>query len=98
MSNKKRTVWKIIRLVTAVLLLLFFIFVVSTAIRNYNYSGTYPYPSIGGDINNWVDATVVDVGIYIPFLFVPLTSSLILFIISCVKLRKNSKNSSTDKA
>ena len=88
MSNMK--LWKIVRLITAVLLLAFIVFVISAMIRNYNYQGSYPYPALGVDIHNWVEGTFLDVGIYLPFYMISLPTALILFIISCVKIRRNS--------
>ena len=90
MSNKKIKAWKIVRLLTAVLLLAFIVFVIVAMIRNYNYQGSYPYPALGVDVHNWVEGTFLDVGIFLPFYIIPLLTSLILFIISCVKIKRSS--------
>ena len=90
MSNNKMIVWKIVRLVTAVLLLAFIVFVIVAVIRNFNYQGSYPYPALGIDIHNWMEGAFLDVGIFLPFYIIPLPTALILFIISCVKIKRNS--------
>ena len=97
MSNNKVKAWKIVRLATAVLLLAFIVFVIEAMIRNYSYQGSYPYPALGVDINNWVEGTILDVGIYLPLYIIPLPLALIFFIISCIKIKRNSSQSGDRK-
>ena len=84
-------IWKIVRVVTVVILLAFIVFVIQAMIRNYNYQGSYPYPAIGMDVHNWVEGTMIDVGIFFMFFIIPLTTAVILFIISCVKISRLSR-------
>ena len=91
MSDNKMKIWKIVRVVTVVILLAFIVFVIQAMIRNYNYQGSYPYPAIGVDVHNWVEGTMIDVGIFFPFFIIPLTTAVILFIISCVKISRLSR-------
>ena len=83
---------KIIGIISAVFILLFLVFVLITLIKSLSYTGPYPYPSIAGTINNWMDRFIVGVGIFSPFYSVPLIASVVLFIISLVKGRKVKNN------
>ena len=88
MSKNSKTGWKVVRIVTALLLIAFIVFVVVNLVDSLTYSGSYPYPTIAGTVNNWVDRFIVAVGIFSPFYLTPLTASVVLFIVSCVVLRK----------
>ena len=80
--------WKIIRIICAVFLTAFLLFVLVTLCKSLAYTGPYPYPSIAGTINNWFDRFTVEVFIFSPFYGMPLIASIVFFIISSVKIRK----------
>lgn len=92
MSNSKVNAWKIVRLVSTVLLLVFLAFVICAIIRNYNYQGPYPYPALGVDVHNWVEGTMMVLGIFFPIYIVTVPTALVLFIVSCVKIKRSSSH------
>ena len=85
---KRSTVWKIVLAVTILILAGFLAFVGSAIIRNLNYAGYYPYPTIAGEVHNWWEGTIVDVGIFFPFYCIPLIGDIVLLIVSCVMIKK----------
>lgn len=80
--------WKFVRGITIIFLALFVGFVLYELYDALSYSGTYPYPSIAGFINNWWDRFTVGVLIFWPFYIVPLIACIVLLIISCIKIRR----------
>ncbi|MCR5803260.1 MAG: hypothetical protein K6G47_03270 [Clostridia bacterium] len=80
--------WKFVRGISSIFLALFAGFVLFELYKALSYSGTYPYPSIAGEITNWWDRFTVGVLIFWPFYIVPLVAAVVLLIISCIKIRK----------
>jgi hypothetical protein len=78
--------WKIIKLVTLLLLIIPVIYLIYDLIICLNM--TYPHPMLGVDANNWFDQFSLDVIFFLVVFFIPILIDIILLIISCKKLRK----------
>lgn len=83
--------WKIINIVTAVILFIFIMVVIGIGIDSYMYEGTYPYPALGTDISNWQDAFLLKLGLASYVLAVPFIINCCLLIISIIKIKNQKK-------
>ena len=86
MKNTNVIVWKVVAVITGLLLLAFLGFVLVKLYQSITYPGPYPYPTIAGEVHNWTDKFIVDVGIYLPFVGLPVIVYTVLFIVSCIKI------------
>ena len=97
MKNTNVIVLKVVAVCTGVVLLAFLVFVVVTLYQSITYPGPYPYPTIAGEVRNWTDRFIVGVGIYLPFVGLPLIIYIALFIVSCIKIGKAKRVKRSDK-
>lgn len=83
--------WKIIKLVTIAVLIVFLIRLVIDAIICINT--TYPHPMLGVEAYKWTDQFGVDLLFILVIWGIPLIIDIIFLIISCIKIKKilNSK-------
>lgn len=82
--------WKIVRNITFLILLCYIGFVIYNLYDSLTYSGTYPYPSIAGDVFDWRDRFILGVFFLWPFYCLPLIADIVFLIIACIKLKKMS--------
>lgn len=78
--------WKFIRIMTIIILILFFIYIICDAIICINMK--YPHPMLGIDAYNWLDQFKVDLFFLIIMWLIPLVIDIALLIISTVKINK----------
>jgi len=78
--------WKIIKLVTIAVLIVFLIRLVIDAIICINM--TYPHPMLGVDAYKWTDQFGVDLLFILVIWGIPLIIDIIFLIISCIKIKK----------
>ena len=79
--------WKIVKIITIVILMLFIIRLIIDAIMCIKM--TYPHPMLGIETNNWVHQFFVDIIFILITWSIPLIIDVILLVISCVKIKKN---------
>ena len=84
--------WKIIKNITIVLLIIFLIIVILDLIQCISLE--YPQPMLGIDARNWMDLFRVDLLFMLIYWAIPLIISIVLLIISILKIKKyeSSKN------
>ena len=82
--------WKIINKITLGLSAIFFCIIIYFVFEALTYSGTYPYPTIAGDVNNWFDRFIINFWFcaLIPF-GIPGITSIVLYIVSIFKLKSS---------
>ena len=81
--------WKIIRFITIVFFIIFFLYLLSDAVNCMNMS--YPHPMVGIDASNWIEQFTVDLLFIMINWGIPLVIDIVLMIISVIKVKK-SKN------
>ena len=80
-------VWKTVRTVCIILLVLFAAGLVYEAVRCMGYH--YPMPMMGVEADNWTDAFVFNVGLFLMMGgIVPLIAVTGLLIYSCFRIKK----------
>lgn len=79
--------WKIIRIITIIVPILFIIELLFDLILCINMK--YPHDALGIDVYNWFDQFTIDFAFIIVTWIIPLLISLIFFIISTKKIKKN---------
>lgn len=78
--------WKIIKIITLIVLLAFIMFLVLDAIICMKMS--YPHPMLGMDAYTWIDQFKVDLMVIFIELGIPLIIDIIFLIISIIKIKK----------
>lgn len=76
--------WKIVRMITIIILIMILFFVIQDIITCMNME--YPRPMLGIDAYNWTDQFRVN---FIFCYLVPLIVDIIIFVISCKKIRSH---------
>lgn len=82
--------WKLIRIVTSILLLFVLIYLIIHIFVCMNMS--YPHPMLGIDANTWWDQYQVDLLFFFTVFGIPIVLDLILLIISICKINANKKS------
>ena len=85
MKNKK---WKIILIVTSIILIICVLRIIIDAIYCYTVDIKYPYPALGIDIHNWYEQFRLDMVFFFYIMGIPLIVDIILLIVSIIKLKK----------
>ena len=85
MKNKK---WKIILIVTSIILIICVLRIIIDAIYCYTLDIKYPYPTLGIDIHNWYEQFRLDMVFFFYIMGIPLIVDIILLIVSIIKLKK----------
>ncbi len=85
MKNKK---WKIILIVTSIILIICVLRIIIDAIYCYTLDIKYPYPALGIDIHNWYEQFRLDMVFFFYIMGIPLIVDIILLIVSIIKLKK----------
>ena len=78
--------WKIIRVITIGVLVLFFTRIIVDIVVCMNMK--YPHPMLGIDAYKWTDQFMVDLAFIFYIFGIPLLINVILLIVSIVKLKK----------
>ena len=78
--------WKIIRFITIVFFIIFFLYLLSDAVNCMNMS--YPHPMVGIDASNWIEQFTVDLLFIMINWGIPLVIDIVLMIISVIKVKK----------
>lgn len=78
--------WKIIKIITIVVLIMFLIHLVVDAVLCMNM--TYPHPMLGIDAYKWTDQFAIDIAFILVFWSIPLIIDIILLVISFIKTKK----------
>lgn len=79
--------WKIIRIITIAIIILFIAYVIIDAIVCMNM--VYPHPMLGIDAYNWLDQFKVDLAFMMIIWGIPLLIDIALLIVSVLKIKKN---------
>lgn len=79
--------WKILRLITIILLIILILFLICDAIKCMKMS--YPTISLGCIINNWVEQFIFDAVFILLYFLVPLIIDITLLIISIIKIHNH---------
>ncbi len=85
MKNKK---WKIILIVTSIILIICVLRIIIDAIYCYTLDIKYPYPALGIDIHNWHEQFRLDMVFFFYIIGIPLIVDIILLVVSIIKLKK----------
>lgn len=78
--------WKIIKIITIAIILLFIIYIILNAIVYINMK--YPHPMLGIDANNWLDQFGVELVFIMITWGIPLIIDIVILIISILKIKK----------
>ena len=78
--------WKIIRVITIIVLVLYFVRIIADLVACLRMS--YPHPMLGIDANYWYDQFWVDMIFFGIYGGIPLIIDIVLLIISCKKLKE----------
>lgn len=78
--------WKIIRFITIVFFIIFFLYLLSDAVNCMNMS--YPHPMVGIDASNWIEQFTVDLLFIMINWGIPLVIDIVLMIIFVIKVKK----------
>lgn len=78
--------WKIIKIITIAIILLFIIYIILNAIVCINMK--YPHPMLGIDANNWLDQFGVELVFIMITWGIPLIIDIVILIISILKIKK----------
>ena len=80
--------WKYTMIACIVAIISYLIGVFYYVLEAINYKGNYPYPTIAGDVNNWIDRFIVNASFtvlpFTPFAII----AIVLLIISIIKIKK----------
>ena len=87
--------WKIIRIITIIILVLASIYITIDAINCMNMS--YPHPMLGIDAYKWTDQFFMDLYFIAIIGVIPLLIDTTLLIISCKKIKGNRKKDMNEK-
>ncbi len=85
MKNKK---WKIILIVTSIILIICVLRIIIDAIYCYTLDIKYPYPALGIDIHNWYEQFRLDMAFFFYIMGIPLIVDIILLIVAIIKSKK----------
>ncbi len=86
MSNKK---WKIIKIITTLILCVFLIFCICKAVKIYHMNTNYPYEALGAiKINNWMQEFLLEMTMTLYMFGIPLIVDIVFLIISIIKLNR----------
>ena len=85
MKNKK---WKIILIVTSIILIICVLRIIIDAIYCYTLDIKYPYPALGIDIHNWFEQFRLDIVFFFYIMGIPLIVDIILSIVFIIKIKK----------
>ena len=84
----KKKKWKIILIVTSIILIICVLRIIIDAIYCYTVDIKYPYPALGIDIHNWYEQFRLDMVFFFYIMGIPLIVDIILLIVSIIKLKK----------
>ena len=78
--------WKIIRVITIIVLVLYFVRIIADLVACLRMS--YPHPMLGVDANWWGDQYSLDLAFFFTAFGLPLVLDIVLFIISTKKTKE----------
>lgn len=78
--------WKIIKIVTIIIPIIFMLNVIIDIIACMNMS--YPHPSLGIDTHNWFEQFQIDMAFIMLYWIIPLIVDVILLVVSIKKTKK----------
>ena len=84
----KKKKWKIILIVTSIILIICVLRIIIDAIYCYTVDIKHPYPALGIDIHNWYEQFRLDMVFFFYIMGIPLIVDIILLIVSIIKLKK----------
>ena len=83
--------WKYLLITSIIGIIAYLGIVIYYLIESISYRGNYPYPTIAGDVNNWIDRFIVNSAFTI-LPFTPIFIILIILLIVSIKKIKNKNN------
>ena len=90
MITKKKK-WKIILIVTSIILIICVLRIIIDAIYCYTVDIKYPCPALGIDIHNWYEQFRLDMVFFFYIMGIPLIIDIVLLIIAIIKLKRKDK-------
>ena len=96
MEKKKMKIWKIIRDITVIMLILFIGYIAYRGIMQFT-DGNYYSDSMGVMVYYWYDRFLIELLFICLTNFVPIFLDIMLFIVSIIRMKEIKENRSREK-
>lgn len=87
----KKKKWKIILIISSIILIICILMAISDAISCYTRDIQYPYPALGIDVSHWYEQFFIDIVLALYIIGIPLIIDIVLLIIAIIKLKRKDK-------